>query len=326
LKGKCNLQLANLLLLCGVAGGVYFLFSLLIKGNSRRRIHTLLPGLDCGACGAESCAEYRQWLQEKKEGLLPCFPLLNTEQIKKLELETGVSFQEIPPRVARIHCQATAEEAPFLGEITGFEECHEVAHGFSQIRTCAEGCFMLGSCARRCPVGAIDTAGKKLRVADEKCVGCGLCVEECPQDLIELRARDCYFLVACANHETGSKVHQICQRGCLGCDVCAKVCPVDAIIRHENLVSIDTTKCINCGLCALKCPSDAIATLRQEPHFVTINPSECNGCELCVPRCPVGAISGENARVHAVDESKCIGCGICLTVCPRNAIDQKVME
>lgn len=42
------------------------------------------------------------------------------------------------------------------------------------------------------------------------------------------------------------------------CDECVKKCPKDAILRADNIISIDRKKCDICGECTLVCPTEAL--------------------------------------------------------------------
>ncbi|MFX1257522.1 MAG: NADH-ubiquinone oxidoreductase-F iron-sulfur binding region domain-containing protein [Promethearchaeota archaeon] len=47
---------------------------------------------------------------------------------------------------------------------------------------------------------------------------------------------------------------------------------------------------------------------------------ECTGCGACAKLCPQHAISGEQKKVHNIDQNKCIKCGICFDICNFNAV------
>ncbi len=47
-----------------------------------------------------------------------------------------------------------------------------------------------------------------------------------------------------------------------------------------------------------------------------ILPEKCNGCGLCRKNCSLSAISGEQKKVHVIDQAACTKCGACFEVCP----------
>ncbi|RQW77028.1 MAG: DUF362 domain-containing protein, partial [Methanothrix sp.] len=61
----------------------------------------------------------------------------------------------------------------------------------------AERCTGCGSCARCCPVGAMEIRNSKARIPDDKCIGCLVCVETCRQGALDYRMRNAHvFQVA----------------------------------------------------------------------------------------------------------------------------------
>ncbi len=318
-----NFLLIFILIIVSVASGI---LSWISKTDSRKRILSLLPGIDCKACGFQTCEEYCDHLAGKIKKKRLCHPIINTDVYEIFKNEFQFTFVPEEPKKARVLCGARSEECNYLADPHRFTDCHSINLGFSHIRGCSSACLMMGSCARICPNNAINMSNSLPEIDDSKCTGCGLCVKECPVDVLTLKDPSCAYFVACSNHEKGSVVHQYCSTGCLGCDVCSKICPVNAITRFENLVSINTEKCVNCGLCALKCPTDSIKIFEKEEKFVIIEEEKCNGCGICISKCPVSAITGEKTKTHVIIENKCIGCGICIDPCPKNAIVVKIIE
>ncbi len=47
-----------------------------------------------------------------------------------------------------------------------------------------------------------------------------------------------------------------------------------------------------------------------------ILPDKCNGCGMCRKNCSLNAISGEQKKVHVIDQAACTKCGACFEVCP----------
>ncbi|MDQ7778229.1 MAG: NADH-quinone oxidoreductase subunit NuoF [Planctomycetota bacterium] len=62
-----------------------------------------------------------------------------------------------------------------------------------------------------------------------------------------------------------------------------------------------------------KCPARVCKPLI---HYRILT-DKCKGCGLCLKNCPATAITGENKKIHVVDQSKCVKCGVCLEKCPR---------
>lgn len=49
-----------------------------------------------------------------------------------------------------------------------------------------DACNGCGTCADNCPVGVVEVADGKVRVADpDMCTDCGICVEVCPNTVLE---------------------------------------------------------------------------------------------------------------------------------------------
>ena len=53
----------------------------------------------------------------------------------------------------------------------------------------AESCNECGTCAARCPVGAVTTAGGRAEVDGGVCLGCGVCARFCPTGACQMRLR-----------------------------------------------------------------------------------------------------------------------------------------
>ena len=52
-----------------------------------------------------------------------------------------------------------------------------------------ESCGGCGTCAARCPVGAVTTAGGRAEVDGGVCLGCGVCARFCPTGACRMRLR-----------------------------------------------------------------------------------------------------------------------------------------
>ncbi len=66
----------------------------------------------------------------------------------------------------------------------------------------------------------------------------------------------------------------------------------------------------------MKCPAGICKPLIK--YFIN---KDCIGCLLCLKNCPTEAISGENKKLHVIDQELCINCGICYEICPVDTVD-----
>ncbi len=64
-----------------------------------------------------------------------------------------------------------------------------------------------------------------------------------------------------------------------------------------------------------KCPAGVCRNLIN--YIIT---DACTGCTVCAKHCPEKAISGENKKIHSIDQGKCTRCGICRSRCRFEAI------
>ena len=97
-------------LFCGIA--IYMAHKFLPAENPKlaqaERIHTRLPGVNCGACGNAGCFAYAQALAENKDTLKdnPCMPLMQDEKmVNEITAELGIALDlSDMEKVAITHC------------------------------------------------------------------------------------------------------------------------------------------------------------------------------------------------------------------------------
>jgi electron transport complex protein RnfB len=288
------------------------------KDSRVEQIEALLPGANCGACGAPGCSSFAEAVVRGDSPANGC-PATSPSVIAEIAGILGVEVDVSVRRIALVHCNGgfSATEA---FEYHGPAKCASSHLVMGGQKTCRWGCMGFGDCIEACPFDAIDFGEHGVPVVNrDKCTGCNRCVEVCPKDIIELWPEDRQVVVACNNRDKGGVARKGCSVACIGCGKCAKACPVDAVKIDTFLARIEPDTCINCGLCAVECPTGSILdNVAARPRaFIE---SSCVGCKLCIEACPVEAISGTLKEKHEVDLEKCIGCGLCISACPKNSI------
>ncbi|HPE15515.1 MAG TPA: 4Fe-4S binding protein [Oscillospiraceae bacterium] len=250
------------LLLCGMAGVLAALA--LLSGRDEQasaRAETLaeaLPGLDCTRCGHAGCLAYAMAVAEGRAETDRCQP--GGEQ-SRLELEHRLGRYEVEPEkyVAFVRC-AGGLAAPQRYAYDGPAACAAAAilPGGGPME-CRVGCLGLGSCARSCPVGAIDMVDGVARVNRDKCNGCMRCISVCPRHIIEAVPRSAAARPACA----ASWMATPCDFGCDLCGKCVTECRAGAISIKDGAVTVDDARCTGCGRCADVCERGVFQRLRN---------------------------------------------------------------
>lgn len=221
------------------------------------KIHGLLPGSNCGACGQAGCFGFAEGLLSGKFNVDAC--RVSEDKIKeKIAQILGQKLERNIKKIAVLHCNGgTKVKDRFIYQ--GIEDCVAANLVLGGQKDCAFGCLGFGSCVKVCPFGAIKMSSEGLPVVDEnKCRACNKCVETCPKKLFILVPFDRRVYVACSSHDIGKETRAVCPVGCIACRRCEQVCPVDAIHVIENVAVIDYDKCNDCGECVKVCPMKTI--------------------------------------------------------------------
>ncbi|MDD4980621.1 MAG: RnfABCDGE type electron transport complex subunit B [Candidatus Omnitrophica bacterium] len=221
------------------------------------KIHGLLPGSNCGACGGAGCFGFAESVLSGKLKIDAC--RVSSDETKKQIAEAlGRKLQKIEKAVAVLHCAGgTKVKDRFL--YSGIEDCVAANLVLGGQKECVWGCLGFGSCVRVCPFDAIKMSDTGLPVVDkDKCKACNKCVLICPKKLFTLVPVTHDVYVACSSHDLGKDTRLVCPVGCIACRKCEQVCPVDAIHVIDNLAIIDYNKCTSCGKCIEVCPVKCI--------------------------------------------------------------------
>jgi Na+-translocating ferredoxin:NAD+ oxidoreductase RNF subunit RnfB len=221
------------------------------------RIHGLLPGANCGACGGAGCFGFAEDLLSGKRSPDAC--KIADDAIKeKIASVLGETLQKKTPMTAVLHCyggKKVGERAVYQG----IEDCIAADGVQGGQKDCVWGCLGFGTCARVCPFGAIMMLPEGIpRVDEAQCRACNKCVPACPKKLFSLIPQASRVYVACSSCDSGHDTAGACPVGCIACRACEQACPVDAIHVTDDLAVIDYAKCTSCGSCVTVCPMKTI--------------------------------------------------------------------
>jgi RnfABCDGE-type electron transport complex B subunit len=232
------------------------------------KIHGLLPGSNCGACGGAGCFGFAEEILSGKKKIDAC--RVSEDSVK--EAIAGILGRELKKdvkKIAVLYCAGGVKvKDKFIYD--GIEDCIAANQVLGGMKECVFGCLGLGTCVKVCPFDAIKmSVPDGLPVVDEnKCKACNKCILACPKKLFSLvpATHTVYpahvhmggVYVACMSHDSGKDTKAVCPVGCIACKLCEKACPVDAIHVIDNLAVIDYNKCTFCGKCVEVCPMKTI--------------------------------------------------------------------
>jgi Na+-translocating ferredoxin:NAD+ oxidoreductase RNF subunit RnfB len=223
------------------------------------KIHGLLPGSNCGACGGAGCFGFAEGLLSGKFQADAC--RVSEQAVKeKIAQLLGQSIEKKVRKTAVLHCNGGSKvKERFLYQ--GLGTCVSANLALGGQKACVWGCLGFGDCARVCPFGAITMSHDGLPLVDEKkCKACNKCVPACPKKLFKLVQATSKVYVACSSCDPGKDTKAACPVGCIACRLCEKACKFDAIHVIDNLAVIDYHKCTSCAECVKACPMKTIRT------------------------------------------------------------------
>jgi len=221
------------------------------------RIHSLLPGSNCGACGGAGCFGFAEALLSGKLPVAAC--RVSAQAVKeKIAGILGQALEENIDKIATLHCYGGRRvQDRFV--YAGIKDCVAANLVLGGQKACIFSCLGFGTCAKVCPFDAITMSEDDLPVIDaHKCKFCNKCVAVCPKRILSLVALTHNVYVACSSHDCGRDTKAVCSVGCIACRLCEKTCRFDAIHVLDNLALIDYNKCTSCGECVEVCPAKTI--------------------------------------------------------------------
>ena len=141
------------------------------------------------------------------------------EDATRLARELGGKFDAV------VCCGGDREQTVRLSNYNGVLDCVSASLVAGGPKGCEYGCLGMGTCARKCPFGAIEIIHNLAVVHRELCVGCGKCVAACPRGVIKLVPAEAEVHVYCNSPLKGPAKKQVCKVPCLGCRKCARYAP-----------------------------------------------------------------------------------------------------
>ncbi|MDD4230890.1 MAG: 4Fe-4S binding protein [Dehalococcoidales bacterium] len=233
-------------------------------------INSLLPGMNCGACGYAGCFALASELvnNPEKAGGISC-PIISgdKEAIRQLEAALGVSIDaEALNRKAMMHCGGVSD---VIFDYSGAETCKAAALLAGGFKRCPYACLGLGDCMRACKYGAISIdKNRGVAVIDyAKCIGCSLCIRECPQNLIQMVPGKTKIAFRCNYAELKPiSGRERCKTGCIHCRKCFNACKYEAITwnKEKAIPEFNADKCTFCGDCIEACPTNTLEFFRPK--------------------------------------------------------------
>lgn len=238
-------------------------FMAVTVNESVAQIYSVLPGVNCGACGFAGCEEYARQLAENSS-IKPnlCTPG-GADVARKISTILGIEFESVAGKYAIVKCSGTLDKTDYVMDFRGLQSCSANKLFYRGRGACFKACLGYGDCVKACNYDAISIVNGVAVVDKCSCVGCGLCVSRCPNDLIAIIPSSSTVFVGCSSPDPAAVTRKACKAGCIACKKCEKVCEFDAIKVENNIATIDPEKCTNCGACIAACPVGVIKTSEQ---------------------------------------------------------------
>jgi Na+-translocating ferredoxin:NAD+ oxidoreductase subunit B len=220
-----NVSIAFMLAIAAFFGTSFFSSAWKKKGRTEggvHRIEAMLPGYDCGLCGAPDCRSFAGALDAEGSDPALCRPggARLESRLRALLAERRGDLRE-GARRAVVRCSGGTGIAVEDFHYDGRPSCGSAVELYGGPKRCKEGCVGFGSCISACPLGAIRVASGLAFVNPALCTGCGLCVKACPTGVISLLPREQGWYVACSSRRDPESRERDCSAACTMCGECS---------------------------------------------------------------------------------------------------------
>jgi len=229
------------------------------------QIEDVLPGANCGACGAPGCSGFAEGVVAGKYPVAGC-TAGGADVTLAIAGIMGTDAGELIKTVAVIRCRGDKTNCPDRAVYSGVSDCRAAMLINEGAKGCTYGCLGLGTCVDACQFNALEMAENGLPVVDDdNCTGCGACVTACPRDIIELIPFDQSVYMGCVSKDFGKSVKAVCKVGCIGCGMCAKekITPNEMITMDGKIPVIHYDKiensAVDLAMAIEKCPTKSFA-------------------------------------------------------------------
>lgn len=237
------------------------LSSKIFKVDVDRRIselNLLLPGVNCGSCGFQSCTQFAKALVYDKASVNGCLVGGIHTANKVADFLGKIAPSQKERTRAYIFCHGHIGISKSNKIYTGINTCVSVVMAGGN-RDCSYGCVGFYDCMNACEFDAIIKSKTGVPIiVEDKCVSCNACVKACPQKLIEIHPVVLKFHVYCKSKDKGFIAKKNCDRACIGCDICVKNTKEGGIKVDNNLAIINYEDYCITEESILKCPTKAI--------------------------------------------------------------------
>ena len=223
------------------------------------RINEILPGANCGGCGAAGCASFARAVVEGKMAADGC-PVGGPDTASLIAEIMGIQFSAGHPLRPVVRCQARNGDRLGRAAYNSIPTCAQ-ANVVGGLQACTYGCLGFGDCFTACRYDAI-TMLDGLPVVDyDKCTNCGACSRACPRGIIARVpfSSETMYAIACSNRDPGRAMKTICKVGCIACGACAKaVAELFEVEANLAQVNYDHYTQADPEPAAEKCPTKVI--------------------------------------------------------------------